>query len=110
MARYMADRVEAEPELELMAPVQLSICCFRYVPAHLRADRRRDDIRAELDRINEQIMQRGQRGERAYLSNATLRGQFALRACIINFRTTRADIDLTLETVLQAAREIETEK
>jgi hypothetical protein len=38
-----------------------------------------------------------------------LRGQFALRACIINFRTTRADIDLTLETVRAAAHEIEAE-
>ena len=51
-----------------------------------------------------------QRGGRAYLSNAMLRGKFALRACIINFRTTRADIDLTLEIVRQAAKEIEAEE
>jgi hypothetical protein len=38
-----------------------------------------------------------------------LRGRFALRACIINFRTTRADIDLTLDAVRDAAREIETQ-
>src|SRR5437660_6671639 len=33
LARYMGQRVEANPELELAAPVGLSICCFRYVPA-----------------------------------------------------------------------------
>jgi hypothetical protein len=38
-----------------------------------------------------------------------LRERFALRACIINFRTTRADIDLTLQTVREAAHEIEFE-
>lgn len=109
LARYMAERVEAHPELELLTPVQLSICCFRYAPERLRANAERVDVQAELDSLNERIMQRVQRGGRAYLSNAKLGGRFALRACIINFRTTQADIDLTLETVLQAAREIETE-
>jgi len=116
MAHYMAERVEAEPDLELLAPVQLSICCFRYVPAHLRAQieatkspKGREDLDLQLNRLNERIMHRVQRGGRAYLSNAMLRGQFALRACIINFRTTRADIDLTLETVREAAHEIEAE-
>jgi hypothetical protein len=33
-----------------------------------------------------------------------LRGRFALRACIVNFRTTRADIDLTLDIIRNAAR------
>jgi aromatic-L-amino-acid/L-tryptophan decarboxylase len=115
LAHYMADRVQAEPELELLAPVQLSICCFRYVPARLRAQiEAADNVDGEhrnfqLNRLNERVMHRVQRGGRAYLSNAMLRGQFALRACIINFRTTRADIDLTLATVRDAAHEIETE-
>ena len=106
MAEYMAEQVEAAPDLELLAPVQLSICCFRYVPPE-RCEGAND---AELNRLNERIMHRVQRGGRAYLSNAMLRGRFVLRACIINFRTTRADIDLTLEIVRQAAKEIEREE
>ena len=115
MAHYMGERVQAEPDLELLAPVQLSICCFRYVPARLRSQIEAADsvaaerLKLQLNRLNERIMHRVQRGGRAYLSNAMLRGKFALRACIINFRTTRADIDLTLETVREAAREIEAE-
>ena len=116
MAKYLAERVEAAPEFELLAPVQLSICCFRYVPTSLRAqlaaadnDGERDDLNSQLNRLNERIMHKVQRGGRAYLSNAMLRGKFALRACIINFRTTRADIDLTLDAVRDAAREIETQ-
>ena len=111
MARYMAERIEADPDFELLAPVQLSICCFRYVPARLRSriEPQHERFLAELNHLNERIMHRVQRGGRAYLSNAMLRGQFALRACIINFRTTRADIDLTLETVREAAHEIEAE-
>src|SRR5437588_2766204 len=106
MAEYMAEQVESAEDFELLAPVQLSICCFRYVPPKMRESA----TDAELNRLNERIMHRVQRGGRAYLSNAMLRGKFALRACIINFRTTRADIDLTLEIVREAAKEIEAEK
>jgi glutamate/tyrosine decarboxylase-like PLP-dependent enzyme len=81
MALYMAERVHAEADLELLAPVQLSICCFRFVPARLRAQIEnpdnaagREHFSAELNRLNERIMHRVQRGGRAYLSNAMLRG------------------------------------
>lgn len=116
MANYMADSVRHDPEFELLAPVQLSICCFRYVPENLRAkmesatnDEERQQLEADINRLNEQIMYRVQRGGEAYLSNAMLRGKFALRACIINFRTTPRDIDLTLQTVRDVARQIENE-
>jgi hypothetical protein len=57
-----------------------------------------------LNQLNERIMRAVQRGGRAYVSNANLRGRFALRACIVNFRTTRRDIDATLEIIRAAAR------
>jgi len=40
-----------------------------------------------------------------YLSNTTLRGKFALRACIVNHRTTDDDIAAVVEEVLAAAEE-----
>jgi aromatic-L-amino-acid/L-tryptophan decarboxylase len=114
MAQYMAEQVQAAEDFELLAPVELSICCFRYRPPRLRArleaakdHEERDRINSELNRLNERIMHDVQRGGRAYLSNAMLRGKFALRACIINFRTTRADIDITVEVVRAAARQID---
>jgi len=116
LAAYMGELVRAAEDFELLAPVELSICCFRYVPAKLRAelesaanDDDRQLVESEINRLNEQIMYRVQRGGQAYLSNAMLRGRFSLRACIINFRTTPRDIDLTLETVREVARQIESE-
>jgi hypothetical protein len=50
-------------------------------------------------------MGRVQTGGRAYLSNATVGGRFALRACITNFRTTRSDIEETIEAIRDAARQ-----
>jgi hypothetical protein len=46
-----------------------------------------------------------QRG-RVYLSNATLREQFALRACIVNHRTTEADVESVVSETLAAAGEL----
>ena len=89
----------------------MSICCFRFVPAefHLRLQTTNEAARAavdaELDELNTNIMNAVQRGGRAYLSSATIRGKFALRACVTNFRTTRADIDETLEIIREAARD-----
>lgn len=109
LAAYLAERVEASGDFELMAPTELSICCFRYVPAHLQKspsanDKPSAELDAQLDKLNTDIMNAVQRGGRAYLSSATIRGRFALRACITNFRTTRADVDETLNIIREAAR------
>ncbi|HYO91589.1 MAG TPA: aminotransferase class V-fold PLP-dependent enzyme [Pyrinomonadaceae bacterium] len=116
LADYLAERVSASEDFQLLAPVSLSICCFRYVPARLRLklegarnEGEREAMERELDELNARIMHVVQRGGRAYVSNATLRGRFALRACIINFRTTRADMDDTLDIIRDAARDLDTE-
>ena len=96
LAAYLGEVVSNANDFELLAPVELSICCFRYVPERSLSD-------AELDQLNERIMELVQKGGRAYLSNATVNGKFALRACITNFRTTRADIDETIAAVREAA-------
>ncbi len=98
LAQYLAKAVEKSSDFELLAPVELSICCFRYVPPELRGD---EDA---LNELNARVMHRVQRGGEAYISNATIRGKFALRACITNFRTTTADIDYTLDVIRKAAR------
>jgi glutamate/tyrosine decarboxylase-like PLP-dependent enzyme len=91
MASYMADQVRDADDLELLAPPSLSICCFRHAPPGVAP--------AALNEHNELLLKALQHDGRAYLSNATIAGQFALRACITNFRTTRADIDRTLTLV-----------
>jgi glutamate/tyrosine decarboxylase-like PLP-dependent enzyme len=112
VAAYLGEQIEAATDFELLAAPELSICCFRYVSPSLVVNRRGSEedtaaVDAELDQLNTNIMNAVQRGGRAYLSSATLSGKFALRACITNFRTARADIDQTLEIIREAARELE---
>jgi aromatic-L-amino-acid/L-tryptophan decarboxylase len=100
LAAYLGEIVATADDFELLAPVELSICCFRYVPPGLAGN---DD---ELNKLNEKIMGVVQKGGRAYLSNATIDGKFALRACITNFRTTKADVDQTVEAVREAVGQL----
>ena len=93
LAAYLGELVSKAEDFELLAPVELSICCFRYVPPGAKLSD------AELNRLNERVMERVQKDGRAYLSNATVKGRFALRACITNFRTTKADIDETVAVI-----------
>ncbi len=114
LAEYMAQCLDRAEDFELLAPVELSICCFRYLPREFQvrlkatSEAERTRIESELDQLNTKIMLTIQRGGQAYLSNATIRGKFALRACITNFRTTRADIDKTLEIIRESAKAVET--
>jgi glutamate/tyrosine decarboxylase-like PLP-dependent enzyme len=97
LAAYLGELVSKAEDFELLAPVELSICCFRYVPRAGMSD-------TDLNQLNERIMALVQKGGRAYVSNATVNGRFALRACITNFRTTKADIEGTVAAIRDAAR------
>jgi glutamate/tyrosine decarboxylase-like PLP-dependent enzyme len=91
LARYAYDSARANPALEVVGPPPpLSIACFRYVPRELRGD---PSAELYLNRLNERLMAELQLAGRVFPSNAVLDGRFALRACIVNFRTEAEDID-----------------
>jgi len=92
-AQLLARLITAEPTLELLAPVELSTVVFRW----------KDASEVELDRRNAAILRETHRRGRVYLSNASIHGAFALRACIVNHRTTDADIAAVIEEVVAAA-------
>jgi len=93
LARYLAELVDAAPDLERLAAVELSIVCFRYAPARLRGDA------GALDALNERLMQDVQASGEAFLTQTTLRGRFALRACVLHYATTEADVAALVDVV-----------
>jgi glutamate/tyrosine decarboxylase-like PLP-dependent enzyme len=109
LAREMYRCVEAHPELEAFTQ-GLSITTFRYVPRDLK-DLKPDDAAAEeyLNALNTELLDRLQRGGEVFVSNAIVRGAFVLRACIVNFRTTLADVEALPEIVARAGREVDAE-
>jgi len=98
-AQRLGSLIENTSELELMAPIELSAVCFRYVGD-------RGSASTELDRVNFDILRRTNQRGRVYLSNATVHSKFCLRACIVNHRTTDSDVDEVVAEVLSAAGEV----
>lgn len=106
LAKYLADIVDERQDLELMAPVTLSICCFRYVPADLKEQPDREEY---LDLLNERIMTEVQLDGRTYYSNAVLRGRYCLRPCIVNFRTEAQHIRRLVEVTVEIGARLDVE-
>ena len=97
-ARYLGARIEASPALELLAPVELNVVCFRYAPADLPE--------AERDAVNQEILLRLQEDGIAIPSGTTLRGRYAIRAAITNHRSRREDFDALVDAVERLGREL----
>jgi glutamate/tyrosine decarboxylase-like PLP-dependent enzyme len=95
-AKVLARLIAAQDDLELLAPVPLSAVCFRYVA--------NSETPAGIDALNRSILQRIVRRGKVFLSNATIQGKFALRACFVNHRTTPQDVEQVVAEVLAAGR------
>jgi len=96
LARRLGTLIEESEDLELLAPIELSVVCFRFAPAALRDDPPR------LDALNKTIMEEVQAGGQAFLTQTTLREQFSLRACVVHYATTEADLRVLLDAVRRA--------
>jgi glutamate/tyrosine decarboxylase-like PLP-dependent enzyme len=88
LARYLESRVLADPRLELLAPAQFNIVCFRYRGA-------------DADALNADIVADIHESGIAAPSTTTIGGHLAIRAAIVNHRTDRCDIDALVDAVLE---------
>jgi glutamate/tyrosine decarboxylase-like PLP-dependent enzyme len=92
LARRLAALIDDSVDFERLAPATLGIVCFRYVHGG-----------GDLDERNSALMLRVQRGGHSYLSSATVRGCFALRACLVNHRTRETDLTALLDEIRRCA-------
>ena len=109
LARRFYAVASERAELEALTHA-LSITTYRYVPTALMARRAEPEVAEYLNELNEAIQDRMERSGRAFVSNAVIDGVYALRMCIVNFRTTFADVvalaDITEELGRDADREM----
>ena len=97
-AEYLAGLVEQTPELELTAPVSMSITCFRMVRPGLSENQLRD--------LNREILLRLQEEGIASPSSTILNGKYTLRVANVNQRTRMEDMDLLIREVLRIGEEV----
>jgi glutamate/tyrosine decarboxylase-like PLP-dependent enzyme len=85
LAAFAQQLLENSESFEILNPRQLSVVCFRC--------RRRGLDEAGLNSLNSFVARELLASGRAFLSSTRLHGQFALRMCFINWRTTEADVE-----------------
>ena len=106
LARVLLDAVREHPELEAYRQ-NLSITTFRYRPPILPGSA--GESEEYLAALNQEILNRIQVGGEVYVSNAVVDGRYYLRACIVNFRTTKADVLEVPRVVVRVGREVSRE-
>lgn len=97
-AQYLAALVRGHEQLELLAPADLNIVCFRYL-----ADGLDDNKQNEL---NKEILMQLHESGAAVPSFTVLNGSYAIRAAITNHRSRLEDFDLLVKEVVRLGNKI----
>ncbi len=90
--RHLDERVTASPELEVVSRSQLNILCFRYVGRGVDPSR--------LNDINQSLLGRLQSSGVAVPSHTIIDDRFVIRVADNNHRTTCADFDVLVDSVI----------
>jgi aromatic-L-amino-acid/L-tryptophan decarboxylase len=108
LARHLYELAAEHPELEAFTH-NLSITTLRYVPLELRASVGSEQTEAYLNRLNQLLLTYVENSGEAFCSNALIEGKWALRFCIVNFRTSTGDIEAVPPLVARLGRQAHAE-
>jgi aromatic-L-amino-acid decarboxylase len=98
LAEWAAGQVAEIPGIGIVARPQLSVVAFRLT--------RRRAAPEDIDRLNRELLARVNARQRVYLTGTRLGGSFAVRVCVLSFRTHRDRVEQCLEDLRQAAGEL----
>jgi len=98
LALFAADELRKIDGVELVAPPQLSLLAFRLTKPGLSGD--------ELNALNRDFLNRVNGRKRVYITGTVHRGRFLPRICVLSFRTHRDRMEMALEDIRQAARDV----
>jgi aromatic-L-amino-acid decarboxylase len=86
LARQLASWIDADARFERVAPVPFSVVCFRLRGASGQTP-------ADVDGLNEQLMERVNASGEVYLSHTRLDGRFVIRLAIGHYRTEQRHVE-----------------
>jgi len=96
LAEWLYQRFQQEPGFECLSAPDLSVVPFRFRPKS-----------GEIDEFNRRLLKNIVKSQRLFLSSTLLKGQFVLRACILSFRTHRAEVEEAFEIIVSEAKKLE---
>jgi glutamate/tyrosine decarboxylase-like PLP-dependent enzyme len=106
LSQTMARATDGHQELQLMTQ-ELSIATFRFVPLDLKSQLQDTATQRYLDSLNQELLDRLQRSGEIFVSNAVIDGHYVLRACIVNFHTSSADVLAVPDIVARMGRALD---
>jgi glutamate/tyrosine decarboxylase-like PLP-dependent enzyme len=92
LTQHLAEVVDAAPDLERLAEVQLNVVCFRYRPPV-------SDVGPVLDELNRRIGEAAITDGRVFFGSTNYGGRVAFRPAIVNWRSREQDVELVAEVV-----------
>jgi glutamate/tyrosine decarboxylase-like PLP-dependent enzyme len=104
LARLLSETLDRHPDFETRS-ISLSITAFRYVPAELQDGG--DAVEEYLNELNKALLAEVQGSGQAFVSNAIVNGEYLLRACVVNFRTTEADIHDVIRIIARIGKNLD---
>ncbi|ANE49192.1 pyridoxal phosphate-dependent decarboxylase family protein [Flavisolibacter tropicus] len=99
VSNYLFELASRHPELEAVTQ-NLSITALRYIPQGYNPS---DDY---LNNLNEALLNELQKGGQVFLSNALINDQYCLRSCVVNFRTSKKDMEEIIDIVVNEGRRV----
>jgi aromatic-L-amino-acid/L-tryptophan decarboxylase len=88
-AFYLGHLIEQTQDLELLTPVTMNIVCFRFKKSEISEQ--------QLNELNKELLIQLQEQGIASPSSTVLKNRYAIRVCIVNQRTRKADLELLVQ-------------
>jgi aromatic-L-amino-acid/L-tryptophan decarboxylase len=98
LAALFAQWVRDDNRFEVMAPVNLSLVCFRYNPGGMDED--------QLTRLNKALLEEVNRDGRVFLTHTSLKGRYAIRLSVGQRTTTERQVSIVWELIKEAAGKV----
>jgi len=95
LTQHLAARLDQLPDFERVGEIETAVCCFRYLPAAVRAM-----DAANQDRVQQNLQQQVEWSGRAFFPSTILHGRRVLRVNVNNYLTERSHIDDLIESLI----------
>jgi aromatic-L-amino-acid decarboxylase len=99
LARWAVEELRQIPHLEILAEPDLSLLAFRLAPPDVTNPE-------ALDRLNRHLLDQINDRKRVFLTGTLLHGRFALRICVLSFRTHLDRVAMAIEDIKEAMKEV----
>lgn len=98
LARWAADQLRSVPDMEILAEPQLSLVAFRWAPP--------GHSEGELNDLNRELLASVNARKNVYITGTVLRSRYALRICVLSFRTHRDRMERCVSDIQECIEEL----